>query len=79
MTVEIYSTPSCPYCKAAKEYFKSEGIEYVDYDVSKDHKKAEEMLELSGQTGVPVIVIGDYVIVGFDKEAITKALLEEKS
>lgn len=75
--IQIYSTPTCPHCHAAKEYFKEKNIEFEDFNVAKDHAKAEEMMELSGQTGVPVIVIGEYVIVGFDKEAVEKALSEK--
>ncbi|MDP2684264.1 MAG: Uxx-star family glutaredoxin-like (seleno)protein [bacterium] len=72
--VEIYSTPSCPYCLKAKEYFKENKVEFVDYDVSESKDKGQEMVEKSGQMGVPVIVIGDTVIVGFDKRKLDKAL-----
>ncbi len=72
--VKIYSTPTCPYCKAAKEFFKENNIEYEDIDVSKDQSKAQEMIEKSGQMGVPVIDIDGQIIVGFDREALKKAL-----
>lgn len=72
--VRIYSTPTCPYCHAAKEYLKSHNVKYEDIDVSKDQKAAEEMIEKSGQMGVPVIEIGSTIIIGFDREAIRKAL-----
>lgn len=72
--VTIYSTPTCPFCHQAKEYFKEKNIQYTDYNVADDQKKAEEMVEKSGQMGVPVILIGDEVVVGFDKERIDELL-----
>ena len=72
--VIVYSTPSCPYCHSAKDFLKQNKIEYEDVDVSKDHEKAQEMIEKSGQMGVPVLDINGTIIVGFDKEAIKKAL-----
>ena len=68
--VKIYSTPTCSYCKTAKEFFKEENIEYEEVDVSKDQAAAKEMVEKSGQMGVPVIIIGDEVLVGFDREKV---------
>jgi len=73
-TVIVYSTPTCPYCHAAKQFLKDNKIKFKDIDVSKDRKAAEEMIEKSEQMGVPVIIIGEQVIVGFDREAIKKAL-----
>ena len=70
MNVKIYSTPTCPYCVKAKDYFTSLNIEYEDYDVSKDRSKAKEMIEKSGQRGVPVIDIDGNVIIGFDRVKI---------
>lgn len=72
--VLIYSTPTCPYCKMAKEYFKEHGIEYTDYDVAVDAKKAEEMIQKSGQMGVPVIEVDGEIMIGFDEEKIRQAL-----
>ncbi len=65
--VVIYSTPTCPYCKNAKEYFSQKGISYVDYDVAGDRDKAKEMIQKSGQMGVPVIMIDDEIVVGFNQ------------
>ena len=76
MQAKIYSTPTCPYCKLAKEYLSSKGISYDDIDVSADQEKAKEMVNISGQMGVPVIVVNDRVIVGFDKEKIDSLLSE---
>ncbi len=72
--VKIYSTPSCPYCVRVKQFLKDNNIGFEDYDISADEIKANEMTERSGQMGVPVIDIDGNIIVGFDKEAISKAL-----
>jgi len=72
--VKVYSTPTCPYCHAAKDFLKENKIAFEDIDVSKDHDQAQEMIEKSGQMGVPVIDINGTIIVGFDKAAMKKAL-----
>lgn len=80
MKISIYSTPNCPWCVLAKNYFKSENISFEDFDVAQDQEKAKEMVKISGQMGVPVITIEREndkdvdVITGFDKAAIEKAL-----
>jgi len=74
MTVIIYTTPTCPYCEMAKQFFRENNIEYKEIDVSKDSEAAREMIEKSGQMGVPVIEIDDKIIVGFNKPAIKEAL-----
>ncbi|MBP7087869.1 MAG: glutaredoxin family protein [Candidatus Omnitrophica bacterium] len=74
MVVKVYSTPTCPYCKMAKEYLSSKGISYQNLDVSSDSALAEEMVKVSGQMGVPVIVIDGNAIVGFDKSQIDELL-----
>lgn len=74
MEVKVYSTPTCPYCTRAKEYLSSKGVTFDNVDVSADRAAGEEMVKISGQMGVPVIVAGDEVIIGFDKGAINKAL-----
>lgn len=73
--VTIYSTPTCTYCKMTKEFFAENKVEYIDNDVSQDEAKRNEMVEKSGQMGVPVIDIDGEIIVGFD-EAKLKELLE---
>jgi glutaredoxin 3 len=73
-SVTIYSTPTCPYCKMAKEYMKENKVDFKEVDVAADEKSAEEMIEKSGQMGVPVIDIDGEIIVGFDREAIKKSL-----
>ncbi len=72
--VRVYSTPTCPYCHMAKDFLKQNKIKFEDIDVSKDREKAQEMIEKSGQMGVPVIEIGKKILVGFDKEELKKAL-----
>jgi len=74
VTVKIYSTPSCVYCKMAKDFFKKNNVSFVDYNVAEDIDKAEEMVEKTGQQGVPVIDIDGKIIIGFDKESIEEAL-----
>ena len=73
MKVTIYSTPTCPYCRMAKEYLKNKGIAFTDIDVSSSRERAQEMIDKSGQMGAPVIIIDDKCITGFDKEALDKA------
>jgi glutaredoxin-like YruB-family protein len=75
--VKIYSTQSCPYCVMAKDYFKQKGIMYEEVDVSEDQEALQEMIKISGETGVPQIIIGKRLILGFDVKAIEKALAEE--
>jgi len=72
--VTIYSTPSCVYCRAAKEYFKSKGIEFEEINVAGNIEKQKEMVAKSGQFGVPVIDIGGKVVVGFDRPKINQLL-----
>jgi len=72
--VTIYSTPTCHFCQAAKAFFKEEGVEYEDIDVASDAEKRQEMIELTGQMGVPVIKIGEEVIVGFDEGKVKEML-----
>ena len=77
-TVTIYSTPTCPYCKMAKEYFSKKGVAFTDVDVSQDAAKAEEMVQKSGQMGVPVLDVDGRIIVGFDPAQIDAALAAAK-
>lgn len=74
MTVKIYSTPTCPYCKLTKEYMKEKGIAFMDIDVAADPAAANEMVKKSGQMGVPVIDIDGNIIVGWNKGALEEAL-----
>lgn len=63
--VIVYSTPTCPYCVYAKEYFKEHNVTFEDFDVSQDRAKAQEMITKSGQMGVPVVDIDGNILVGF--------------
>jgi len=77
--VIVYSTPTCPWCVRAKDFLKENNIPFQEVNVAADQKAAREMMEKSGQMGVPVIAVDDLYIVGFDKNALKKALkLEEK-
>jgi len=78
MKILIYSTPTCPWCLLAKKYFTDKNIPFENIDVAADQEKAQEMVDLSGQLGVPVIVIDDEVLVGFDKDTIEKILADKK-
>lgn len=72
--VKIYSTPTCPYCIRAKQFLTENNIPFENYDVSSNQAKGEEMIQISGQMGVPVLDIEGEIIVGFDKEKIKQAL-----
>lgn len=72
--VEIYSTPTCHFCHMAKDFFAANNIAFTDYDVSTDEAKRSEVIERSGQMGVPVIFIGGEMVIGFDEPKI-KSLL----
>jgi glutaredoxin-like YruB-family protein len=72
--VKIYSTPTCMYCEMAKDFFDENGVTYENFDVSKDLAKRKEMVEKSGQMGVPVMLIKDEVVVGFDEDRLKELL-----
>ena len=72
--VVIYSTPTCPYCKRAKDYLSRTGIPYTDINVAQDREKAKEMIQKSGQMGVPVITIDNEIVVGFNQALLEKLL-----
>ena len=72
--VVIYTTPNCPWCHRAKEYLSQKGIPYTDIDVSTDIDKAKEMVQKSGQMAVPVIIIDDQIMVGFDQAKLDELL-----
>ena len=76
--VTIYSTPWCVFCHMAKEYLKGKKVEFTDIDVAADQNAAREMVERTGQMGVPVIQIGDEMIIGFDRNRIDLALRDNK-
>ncbi|MBD3281874.1 NrdH-redoxin [Candidatus Uhrbacteria bacterium] len=79
MHITIYTTPTCPYCKLAKDYFKDRDITYKEIDVAADPAAANEMVKKSGQMGVPVIEIGDEIVVGWNESAVEEILKKSKS
>ncbi|HOZ36552.1 MAG TPA: glutaredoxin domain-containing protein [bacterium] len=79
MQVKIYSTPVCPYCHMLKDYLKGKNVSFEDINVAEDEAAANEMVEKSGQMGVPVAIITtdsgqEKVIIGFDKSQINQIL-----
>ncbi|MBI2121943.1 MAG: glutaredoxin family protein [Candidatus Sungbacteria bacterium] len=72
--VKIYTTPSCVYCKMAKEFFKNNNVAYEEKNVAQDAAARDEMIQKSGQLGVPVIDIDGKIIVGFDQPELKEAL-----
>ncbi len=72
--VIIYSTPTCHFCHMAKDFFKENNIAYTEHDVASDQAKRKELVEKSGQLGVPVIIIGGELVVGFNKPKIVELL-----
>jgi glutaredoxin 3 len=74
MKIKVYTTPSCPYCYALKDFLRERKIEFEEIDVSASQEIAEEMIKKSGQMGVPVTEIDGEIVVGFDKEKLEKLL-----
>jgi glutaredoxin 3 len=74
MAVKVYSTNFCPYCKMAKTFLKDKNVQFEEVNVQENQMAAKEMIEKTGQVGVPVIEINGQMIVGFDREQIEKLL-----
>lgn len=74
MNVKIYSTPTCPFCHKAKAFLKEHNVKFVDVNVAEDDKARDEMVEKSGQMGVPVIEIDGEFIIGFDEQVLRQKL-----
>jgi len=74
MHVTIYTTPTCPYCKLAKDFFKEKGIAFTEIDVASDPAAANEMVKKSGQMGVPVTEINGQIVVGWNQAALQEIL-----
>ncbi len=72
--VVIYTTPTCPWCHRTKEYLSQKGIAYTEYNVADDHDRAHEMVQKSGQMGVPVTMIDSEIVVGFDQKRLDSLL-----
>jgi glutaredoxin-like YruB-family protein len=76
--VKVYSTPTCPWCHRAKEFLKELKVEFEEINVAENKEAAQEMVEKSGQRGVPVIEIDGEIIIGFNPDEIKKALKIEE-
>ena len=76
--IKVYTTPVCPYCQMLKNFLKEKNVEFREIDVSRDHDAAHEMVQKSGQMGVPQIEINGKIIVGFDRESIERELKKNK-
>jgi len=74
MSIIIYTTPFCPWCKKVKDFFNENTIKFEEIDVSKDQKAAQDIIKRSGQFGVPVIEINKKFIIGFDEAKLKKEL-----
>ncbi len=72
--VIVFSTPTCPYCQAAKRYLQQRGVPFEDEDVSQNIIAAQYMVQRSGQQGVPVIQVGNEIVVGFDRARLDALL-----
>lgn len=72
--VAIYTTETCSYCKLAKEFFQKNNVAYEEFNVGTDLAKRQEMIEKSGQMGVPVITVGGDIVVGFNKPRLEELL-----
>lgn len=76
-TVEIYTTPTCSQCAKTRAWFEAHGIDFIDYNIVKDPEALQRMIEISGSRNVPVIRIGERVIVGFNESEIAASLVEK--
>jgi len=74
MNVTIYTTPTCGYCRQAKDYLTKKGVRFVERDVSSDRAAADEMVRKTGQMGVPVIIVDGQIVVGFDRARLEQLL-----
>jgi len=72
--VKLYTTPYCTYCKLAKNFFNKNKIVFTEIDISEDEKALNEMVKKSGQMGVPVIEVGDEMLVGYNETKLKKLL-----
>ncbi len=76
--VIVYSTTTCPYCVMAKDWLKGKKVEFEDVNVGINQDRAREMIQKSGQMGVPVLDVAGSIIIGFDKPKIEEALKKNK-
>ena len=72
--IEVYTTPSCPYCTKIKQWLDENGYDYEEHNVAENREKAKEMIQLTGRRGVPQTAIGDQVVMGFQPDKIQEAI-----
>ena len=72
--IKVYSTPDCAYCWTLKGFLKKHNIEFEEIDIFLDQEAKEEMIKKTGQKEVPVMEVGDQIVIGFDKKKISEAL-----
>jgi glutaredoxin-like YruB-family protein len=72
--IKVYSTPTCAYCVTLKKFLKEKGVEFQDVDVSQNEQLLQEMIDRSGQMGVPVLDIDGQIVVGFNRNKIMELL-----
>jgi glutaredoxin 3 len=77
MDIEVYTTPSCPYCTKVKQWLEQNDYEYTEYNVAENREKAKEMIKRTGQRGVPQTFIGDTEIIGFQPKKIQQTIEEQ--
>lgn len=74
--IEVYTTPSCPYCTKIKEWLDENGYDYTEHNVAENREKAKEMIQRTGRRGVPQTAVGDQVITGFNPAKLQEAIEE---
>jgi len=79
MEVKVYSTPTCGYCHQVKRYLSDRGIKFTEYDVSVDRAAADQMVKLTSQTGVPVIVVDGQAVIGFNRAQLEQLLANSEA
>lgn len=76
--IQVFSTPSCPYCTKIKEWLDENDYEYTEHNVAEDEEKAKEMMNKTGQRGVPQTFVGDEAIIGFQPEKVEEAIQNQQ-
>ncbi|MCF8009782.1 MAG: thioredoxin family protein [Clostridiales bacterium] len=72
--IKVYTTPSCPHCTSVKEFLTNNNLDFEEFDVSRDESAKNEMIQKSDKMAVPTVIVGDEVIVGFDKNKLENVL-----
>ena len=79
MAVNVYTTPTCTFCTQVKGYLREHNVRFTEYDIARDQRKAEEMMNKSRQAGVPVIDFNGSIIVGFDRDRLDRLIHRTRS